>query len=665
MRLNPLFLALLVGAPVLACFAQDAAPPSLLESQFDRQGRLTALAGAEDWADVTTEIRIATPEWAESRDQRSSEAQTRMAEAGVRETAGAFDLGEGRTVSWTQHTRESGDALVVNIDATAQADLELEGLFWFVAVPVDNFVGGRGVVLNTGQTRWVDLPQKGPKEEAHLLHAIGTGAEFRNASGDTAVSIRIDEPLEFVVQDNRRWGDDTYSIFVPIHEGALRNGQTVSRSFELRLRREPNPTPVQVRIDPGRSLYRLDGFGGNFCWGLHDPITQYNLENLRVAWARTELRLDDWKPNSPEDSGPEQDKLGSELRDSFLIAQELAQKRIPLAVATWRPPVWAMEDPSKSNRGHRLRIPPEKWPAVEDAIVEYVAYMKSQYNAEPDLFSFNESDGGVNVHLTPEEHRDLIKRLGAKFEAAGLKTRMLLADTTNPRDKHTYALPTAQDPEAMKYVGAISFHSWGGATPEQYRAWADLAKQIDRPLIVGELGYDAQAWRQRGLMETYRYAMQELKLIQQILRHARPQALLQWELTGDYGFGDIERDANGREIPQLQSRFWIFKHFANLTPPNAEAIAIDCGDPSILCTAFRGDDGTLVLHLANLGLSRKVQLAGLPESVKQLKPIRTSRSEQYQSLEPIDHAEGGWELELPSQSLTTLVWAASAEHDRK
>jgi hypothetical protein len=70
--------------------------------------------------------------------------------------------------------------------------------------------------------------------------------------------------------------------------------------------------------------------------------------------------------------------------------------------------------------------------ALVNSIVRYLQYARQQYGAEPDLFSFNEANIGIDVLLTAEEHRDMIKRLGAAFEQNGLKTRLLLGDATWP-----------------------------------------------------------------------------------------------------------------------------------------------------------------------------------------------------------------------------------------
>lgn len=61
------------------------------------------------------------------------------------------------------------------------------------------------------------------------------------------------------------------------------------------------------------------------------------------------------------------------------------------------------------------------------------------------------------------------------------------------RGTYTYCLPAANDSEAVQYIGAVAFHSWGGASPKDYRAWSDLADRLKLPLLDTELGVDLRA----------------------------------------------------------------------------------------------------------------------------------------------------------------------------
>ena len=60
-------------------------------------------------------------------------------------------------------------------------------------------------------------------------------------------------------------------------------------------------------------------------------------------------------------------------------------------------------------RGRPLN--PEKWDAICKSIGAYIIYLKNNYGAEPVLFSFNESEMGIDVRQTAAEHVIQIKKL--------------------------------------------------------------------------------------------------------------------------------------------------------------------------------------------------------------------------------------------------------------
>ena len=75
----------------------------------------------------------------------------------------------------------------------------------------------------------------------------------------------------------------------------------------------------------------------------------------------------------------------------------------------------------------------------------------------------------------------------------------------------------------MRYVKAVGFHSWGGGTPEQYKAWGDLAEWLNLPLLVTELGVDASAYM-GGMYDSFSYGMREVRMYQELFLYARPKA---------------------------------------------------------------------------------------------------------------------------------------------
>ena len=316
-------------------------------------------------------------------------------------------------------------------------------------------------------------------------------------------------------------------------------------------------------------------------------------------------------------------------------------------ISVWWLPERLYTDPYEKPRSAHFRlIHPDRWNDLLDLLGSYLLYAKREYGVEPDLFSFNEANIGIYVGETPESHAEFIKRIGAYFQKLGLKTRMLLGDATGPRDTHKFVLEAAADPDALKYVGAVGFHSWGGGTPEQYAAWGDVAEWLGLPLLVTELGVDAAAYNGR-VYDSYDYGLREARMTLELLRYARPQGTQFWQFTNDYALARIDQ---GKVEPT--ARFWLMKQFTNLTPHHSEALGTTSDAASVLTAAFR-KGGAYTIHILNLGAARSAALEGLPAAVWQV--TETTESAQYRQRAGGASNGAPFPIELPARSLTTLT----------
>ncbi len=169
-----------------------------------------------------------------------------------------------------------------------------------------------------------------------------------------------------------------------------------------------------------------------------DPeVIAYCLENLRVAWGRVELPWRFWQPakdSDPPRLGPRRTPA-SRRSKAMDMAHTLSEKKIPLIVSAWFPPDWAIEGPIHFRPG-----PDHVWgnpldhandQAIYKSITDYLVFLKEKYQIQVRYFSFNESDLGINVRQTAEEHDALIKGLGAYFTSRGLATKVLLGDNSD------------------------------------------------------------------------------------------------------------------------------------------------------------------------------------------------------------------------------------------
>jgi hypothetical protein len=654
----------LILPPLLltACVAASASAGEI--ARTDKVGRLQSLVVEGAGVPVFSDVIVPAAGWKRLPglgEAKGLKASRVGGPGGARRWEGRIEPEPGKPFLIEQMLSEKGGAATLHIKVTAEADAATVGVILKLGLPVATFAGGE-CVLEGADAASAILPKEKP---ANIRFLGGRAARMTvaDSGGENRLVVTFDRTLAVQVQDNREWGGSDYGVLVTI-SGPLARGESATARATFRYERGA-PVPATLTVDPSRVRYRLDGFGGNYCFNIESPVTRYTLDNLRVAWARTEMTLVEWEPENDNDDPAvtdmtvlaARDRPGTNLRGEFLLAQDIQRRGIPFAIAVWPIPEWLCAEPGKGPRATRRRVAPDKWPELLECIGSYLVHAKTRYGVEPDLFSFNEPNIGIRVLFSAEEHRDAIKRIGAHLEGLGLKTKMLLADATGPRGTHVYAEPAARDPAAMRYVGAVGFHSWGGATPEQYGAWADLAERLGVPLLVAELGVDAFAWRGKAY-DSFDYGLREVRQYQEILLHARPQGTMQWEYTSDYGLARARKLPGGGDAVEPTWRFWFVKHFSDLTPPKADALGSTSDHRQVLVTAFaagRGARRTVTIHIANLGGRRSATLTGLPRMPASLRAVRTGERESYRELDPVRPRGGRLELDLAPRSLLTLT----------
>jgi len=305
-------------------------------------------------------------------------------------------------------------------------------------------------------------------------------------------------------------------------------------------------------------------------------------------------------------------------------------------------------------RGNPLN--PEKMDQIKKSIADYLVFLKEKYGVEAAMFTFNESDLGIDVRQTPREHAEMIKTFGAYFASRGLATKLALGDTSdaNPID---FIKPGLDDPEAAKYIGAVDFHSWRGCTDDLLKQWGAAARKLNVPLIVAEGSTDAAAYRYPQIFYEQSFALYEINLYLRILAIAQPRSILQWQFTADYSLlagGGVFND-NGPLRPTR--RFWNLKQLAS-TPPKSFALPVACNGPNLVCAGFGNiAEGVYTVHVVNNGAARPATLTGLPASVRELRLWVTDTQRGMVEGARVPVVDGKAELKLDPTSYTTVIGA--------
>jgi hypothetical protein len=542
-----------------------------------------------------------------------------------------------------------GGRAKVSLNVSAHAEADIKGVYFCITFP-----GGfykQGHVHLSG-----DHVSSNPANDFE-----GPVSGFEYASVEHNVKVLFDGPEQIIIKKDTSRGRDDLQLYVALKLNGIHEGETIQKALTIDVSGEIDKAPVKLTIDTRHPGRKFDGLGGNF--RLQNPkgdpqVIDYSLKNMRVAWGRVEMPWRFWQPDKDLDPTLSADsgKLNPAVKKAMEMAHRLDSLHIPFILSAWFPPGWAAEGsvnmrPINGVWGNPLNK--ENMGPVYKSIADYILYLKSKYGAEPRLFSFNESDLGINVRVTAQEHDDFIKGCGAYFAAHGINTKMLLGDNS---DATTYKFIdiAMNDPAAKPYIGAISFHSWRGWDTPTLQKWADAATRLQLPLLVGEGSIDAAAWNYPDIFQEQTYALKEINLYVRLLAVCQPLSILQWQLTSDYSpligggiFGNNEPLHPGQ-------RFWNLKQLS-ITPKGLFAMPVTCSSNTISCAA-EGDNssGKYTIQLVNNDAERSVTLTGLPGALKQLHFYSTSKTlNMHQSL--IKVVNGAAKFRLPATSYVTLI----------
>ena len=635
----------MISRLLILCVLLSISAAAVEKAAYDSTGRVIALLSDREDLEVTSSLVAVLPSG------KRVQLQTRTPRSPLRRDGQelawfrSFELPDESQGRFRIESAEGEAGINYSISVTGETRLELSAIEFVIDFPRKVFAGGK---LTSGSELDITLPDRKPPD--HVFYR-GEQSMLRlaDATGTRALEVSFEHQQTVSLVDRWEPRGRSYQLRAVVHRGALAGGSTAGLKIGLRLSGStPELAPARVTVDLSKPRYDFDGFGGNYCWNNQSPVAGYTLSNLKVSWARTEMKLLQWDK--------ERDCPGPAIAADMEMMQQFHKLRIPYVISIWWLPERLYSDPyEKPRREHFRRLDPEKWDELLDLAGSYLLYAKRQYGVEPDLFSFNEANIGVYVGLNPEEHAAAIKRFGAHFQKLGLKTKMLLGDATGPRDTHNYVLAAAADAEAMRFVGAVGFHSWGGATAEQYTAWGDVAEWLGLPLLVTELGVDAAAYNGRAY-DSYHYGLREARMTQEIMQYARPQGTQFWQFTNDYGLAR----PSANESVEPTARFWLMKHFTDLTPQLSQFFTATSSEPQVLVTAFRAGS-TIALHVLNLGAAREASFDGLPDAG--WSAVQTTETAHYKMSPAGRSVKGSLKIRLAPRSLLTLT-ADTGEHEK-
>jgi glucuronoarabinoxylan endo-1,4-beta-xylanase len=441
-----------------------------------------------------------------------------------------------------------------------------------------------------------------------------------------------------------------------------------------------------VTIDGSIKYQTIDGFGGSGAYyeswlkSLQEPA-RTNAANLLFSDLGTSIfRLRTWTGIEPLNDDDDTNNFNwaafnfnTDL-DQVWTAQQARDRGVTKFISSvWSPPGWMKDNGQETNGGH-LRT--DMYDEFAEWLAAYVIGYKTYHNItigwiglqnEPNFVATYES-----CEYTPEEMRDVIKVVGAKFEAEGITTKIVVPETTGSSNAPDYLSTIMADPDAAKYVDVFANHLYEDHIATFFnpdpripylQAVAALGTQYDKPIWQTE--YSLLSGSEQG---TFREALYTAYNIHNFLTYGNGSAYLVWGLfwiSSGSGQGLIAIPSYGASSYTITPKFYAVKQYFKFISPGLRRIEAASDNPNVLVSAYVNEtDGNVTIVAINKGSSSITTTFSLGNvSVAAFNQYRTSDSENCAYVGNILVSIDSFNVNLPAESITTFVSTVPLEHE--
>jgi hypothetical protein len=355
---------------------------------------------------------------------------------------------------------------------------------------------------------------------------------------------------------------------------------------------------VDIKVYPEILRQEIISMGGNYC--------QANYTNH--AWdAIGEATLDEFRPSHVRLALPLQFRgqeyhtyKGEKINEQAVIItlfETMRRMKEEYGVSNFTISVWRIADELVENPGqnNKRRIKADKYGEVIDMITAFLLKVKRDYGVETDYFSFNESDGGYDTLLSPEETIRFFHMASNRFREAGLKTKFLWGDTHQTRGTVEFATMVKADSTLWKYIGPLCFHSWWSENipDSEFERIADLARAWGKEVWCNELGFDAMSWRVPGMNASWDFGLRFAKIAHRMLKYARVQVSQYWTWQNNYAIMSADTKT---KYPS----YYVTRHQVQFLNSGTQIVHSASSDPDVMVLAGIHPQKGRILHVLNL-----------------------------------------------------------------
>lgn len=410
---------------------------------------------------------------------------------------------------------------------------------------------------------------------------------------------------------------------------------------------------VSVKVYPEIKRQKIESIGANYCQtrltnSAWDAIGEQTLKEFKPGYVRVALPLQFRREEYAN-------YKGSKINDQPLVISLLeSMKRMKyefgvksFTVSVWNVPNVLVVDPEKRNQ--RV-IKPESYDEILDMLVAFFLKAKNEYGVEADYFSFNESDGGWQIQFSPQATIAFIKKAMVRFEAAGIKTKFLLADTAQTKGTVEFATMIMADSTIWKALGPLCFHSWWSENipDSEFERVAAFAKAQNKQVWCSELGFDAAAHKVKGMFQSYDYGLRFAKISHRMMKYAEVEVSMYWTWQNDYSIMSMD-------LKTLYPSYYVTRHLVEYLNSGTQIVHSTSSDPEVLAISGVHEDGKQVIQLINMKKAPvTVDIDGYNSNSVDV--VTTTESNNWNVLKGVTKTKKGLTtVKLLPESVNTLI----------
>jgi glucuronoarabinoxylan endo-1,4-beta-xylanase len=298
----------------------------------------------------------------------------------------------------------------------------------------------------------------------------------------------------------------------------------------------------------------------------------------------------------------------------------------------------------------------EDWMTPDDvgSYVDYAMAVLRRWRAlgaEPPLYApLNEP--AISHDFPPEWMRQVVIQLGRRLRAEGFETKLVIPDDENPTDAYRRAVAVLDDPAARPYVGAVAYHvyKWD---PDAMIRLRQLAARYGLPVWMTEYSDKSYA--------DWRGALSWAVRMHELLTDGGVGAV-------DYLFGFFGSWTGSDTLISIDfgtgayrgfsptPPYWVTGQYSRYVRPGYMRVAATPASGRVLVSAYRGPRRAVVVATNPSGRTETLTVRVTGGKLKgAVRPVRSSPTEQWRSLAPIQPRNGLFTASLPPESVTTFV----------